>query len=226
MTFESTAVYYNLINRHVRSKSGGRHSAPLLLFSVDQEEMIQHAIAGRWEVFSDVFVKAAKHQEAGGAQGIAMCMALAHKVAADLEREIGLPFLHLADYTGQAIAARGLKTVGLLATAAVMEGDFVKKRIEDKFGVKVLVPGPDARKQVNRGIFEELTTGKVSEETKSFFIETAKTLLDQGGEGLILGSTDLAFVIKEDDLNVPLFDTATLHATGIADWVLEQDKGI
>lgn len=114
--------------------------------------------------------------------------------------------------------------MGLLGTKVVMEGDFVKGRIEKKHGIEVFVPEEaQERAEVNRGIVEELTTGTVREETKRMFLRAARELVRQGAEGLILGSTDLGFVIGEEDVSVPVFDTAKLHALGVARWALEEE---
>ena len=225
MTFESTAIYYNIINRHVRKTLGGRRSAPLFMYSADQEVMIQHAISGDWTSFANVYIEAGKTLKSGGAEALAICASLAHKVADEVESQVGLPVLHVADYTARDIKSRGLKKVALLGTAAVMEGAFMKGRIEERFGIEVLVPGPKERVKVNTGIVNELTTGSVSEETKGFFVHIVQQLCDQGALGLILGSTDLGFLIKQEDVDVPLFDTALLHAQGVAEWVVEaEDK--
>jgi len=226
MTFESTALYYDIINRHVRSQLGGRHSARLLLYSVDQEPMVQHAMAGRWDKFADVFVKAAENQKAGGAEAIVMCASLAHKVADDVENAVGLPLLHVADFTARGILDKGLNKVALLGTAAVMEGDFMRGRIQKRFGIEVLIPDEEDRKRINDGIVNELTTGKVSDRTKAFLVSMAEDLVGQGAQGLILGSTDLGFVIKEEDVGVPLFDTALLHARGVAAWAIEDEVNV
>ncbi|KAJ9602495.1 hypothetical protein H2200_013038 [Cladophialophora chaetospira] len=224
MTFEATAIYYNVINRHVRSKLGGRRSAPLFLYSADQEVMLQHATKGDWTAFAKVFISAGNALKGGGAEGLAICASLAHKVADEVESQVGLPVLHVADFTAKGILAKGLKRVALLGTAVVMEGEFMKGRIEQKFGIDVLVPGSEERARINQGIVSELTTGKVSPETKAFFIQTIKDLCDRGAQGLILGSTDLGFLIKQEDVDIPLFDTALLHAQGVAEWVVGTDK--
>ena len=218
MTFEATAKYYDLINRHAKETYGGRASAPLFMYSANQEDMVQMAMAGQWKEFAAVYVKAANALIEGGAEAIVICAALAHTVAADIERQISVPVLHIADYVGQAVKGKGIDRVALLGTKPVMEGNFIKNRIEQKFGVQVLVPSAEDRDKANAGIVNELTTGVVSSETKRLFLTVANDLVKQGAQGLILASTDLAFVIKDQDMDVPLFDTATIHASGVAKW--------
>jgi aspartate racemase len=220
MTFESTALYYDIINRHVRQKVGPRSSAPLFMYSADQEKMLQYAMAESWDAFAEVYVKAANALIEGGAEGIVICAMLAHKAAEQIEQQITVPLLHLSDFVGAEVKSRGFDKVALLGTKVAMEGDFVKDRIRSKSAIEVLVPGPDDREKVNRGIVNELTTGKVSQETKAMFLNVARKLIEQGAQGLVLGSTDLGFVIKEEDVGVPIFDTAKVHALGAAEWAL------
>ncbi len=221
MTFESTALYYDIINRHVRKELGPRCSAPLFLYSADQEQMLQYAMAGHWDTFADVYIRAANALIDGGADGILICASLAHKAAEAIENNISVPLLHIADFVAIELKANGIGKVGLLGTRVVMEGDFVRGRIERNHGVDVLVPNSvEEREAVNRGIIDELTTGTVSDDTKTIFQQAAKTLIQQGAAGLILGSTDLGFVIREQDVGVPIFDTAKIYALGAARWAM------
>jgi aspartate racemase len=193
------------------------------MYSANQEEMIQYAMAGHWNEFAGVYVKAARALIQGGAQGVVLCAMLAHKAADQIEKQISVPLLHLSDFVAVEIRNRGFDKVALLGTKVAMEGDFVKDRIQSKFGIEVMTPGPEDREKVNQGIVSELTTGIVSAETKAMFLRVARELLGQGAQGLILGSTDLGFVIKEEDVGVPLFDTAKIHALGAAKWALDKN---
>ena len=224
MTFESTSLYYNLINQTVRAKLGPRSSAPLFIYSANQEQMLGHALAGNWDAFAQVYIKAAQTLIKGGAEGVVICASLAHKVADVIEKSIDVPLLHIADFVGEELKGKGIRRVALLGTKVVMEGEFVRKRIERGYGIEVLVPESEVeREEVNSGIVNELTTGTVSEQTKAMFVKAANGLVKQGAQGLILGSTDLGFVVKEDDVGVPIFDTAKIHALGVARWALEGD---
>lgn len=222
MTYESTSLYYNLINQHVRAVVGPRSSAVLFLYSANQEEMLQLATAGDWDGFADVYVQAANALISGGAQAIVLCALLAHKAADRIEARIKVPLLHLSDFVGSEVRARGMVKVALLGTKVAMEGEFVTDRIRERFGVDVLVPDAADRERVNQGIFKELTTGSVRPETREMFLSVTRALLDRGAEGLILGSTDLGFVIREEDIGVPIFDTAKIHALGVAKWALRE----
>ena len=184
--------------------------------------MLQFASEGSWDGFADAYVKAANAMVQGGAQAMVLCAMLAHKAAGRIESQISVPLLHLADFVGAEVKAKGLDRVALLGTRVAMEDDFVKGRIESRFGVDVLIPAAEDRESVNNGIVNELTTGSVSPETKAMFLRIARELMDKGAQGLILGSTDLGFVIKSEDFQVPIFDTARIHATGVAKWALDE----
>ena len=224
MTFESTSLYYNLINQTVRAKLGPRSSAPLFIYSANQEQMLGQALAGNWDAFAQVYIKAAQTLIKGGAEGVVICASLAHEVADVIEQSIDVPLLHIADFVGEELKGKGIRRVALLGTKVVMEGEFVRKRIERGYRIEVLVPESEVeRDEVNSGIVNELTTGTVSEQTKAMFVKAANGLVKQGAQGLILGSTDLGFVVGEDDVGVPIFDTAKIHALGVARWALEGD---
>ena len=202
MHFESTAPYYTIINEYAPSTLGARHSVPIYLYSVNQEEMLQYVIVGYWDSFPAVYCKAARSLEAAGVDAFVICASLAHKVADAVEKSVDVPSLHLADFTAEGIVEKGLERVGLLGTKVVMEGDFVKGRIENRLEVEVLISGADDRVKVNSGIVDELRTGNVSDATKSMFIAVAKDLIVAAAQDIMLGSTDLGSLLTETDLSI------------------------
>lgn len=222
MTYSSTSLYYNAINRHVQAQLGIRRSAPLFLYSVDQEAQLTRAMAGEWDEFAKPFCKAAETFKDGGADAIVICASLAHK-AAEVVEKIGLPVLHIADFVAKAVKDQGFTRVGIFGTKIVMEDECVKGRLEKKHGLEVLVPGPDERPVINDLVVKELTTGKVSEKTKQYFIQTANDLVARGAQAIILGSTDLGFAFTENDVSVPLFETAAIHSRGVAEWAMQDE---
>ena len=195
---------------------------PMFLYSVDQEPQLKRAMAGEWDEFSKPFCQAAQTFKDGGADAIVICASLAHKAADDVEK-IGLPVLHIADFVAKAVKDQGFKKVGIFGTRVVMEDECVKGRLEKKHGLEVLVPGANERPIVNELVVKELTTGKVSEKTRQHFIKTAMDLVDRGAEAIILGSTDLGFAVTENDVPVPLFETAAIHSKGVADWAMQDE---
>jgi len=168
MTFEATTVYHGVINRHVRNQLGPRRSALLFLYSADLETMLELAAAGRSDAFADVYVRAAHAMVQGGAQTMVLTAIIAHGAAEHIERQIApVPLLHIADFVGAEIKTRGFQRVALLGMKVAMEGAFFKGRIEAKFsGTQVLIPRPEEREEVHERIVTEVTTGKVSAETK------------------------------------------------------------
>jgi aspartate racemase len=221
LTYQATAVYYDLINRHIRAVLGKRHSAPLLLHSFDAEVMLSHAQSGDWPAFSSSMCSAAKNLERSGADAIVITAVLAHKVYDDVANSVDVPVLHIADIVAAEMKAAGKKKAALLGAKDVMEADFVKGRLIEKHGLQVVVPNEAGRNEVGRLMFEEVAAGIVKPETKAFFKKTAEGLVKDGADCLILGSTDLGFVLQEDDVDVPMFTTAVSHAKGVAEWALK-----
>jgi len=158
--------------------------------------------------------KAAKALKAAGADFLVICTNTVHKVADNIQKEVGLPLLHIADVVGEAVQNDGLHRVGLLGTIFTMEEDFYVKRLESRFGLEVLIPEKDDRQIINNIIFSELVKGIVKESSKNEYLRIMNKLKEQGAEGIILGCTELGLLIKEYDL--PLYDCAILHANKAA----------
>jgi aspartate racemase len=221
LTFQATAVYYDIINTHIRSTLGKRHSAPLILHSFDAEAMLSYAQSGNWPAFSSSMCNAAKNLERSGADAVVITAVLAHKVYNDVARSVSVPVLHVADIVAVDIKAAGKRKAALLGARDVMEADFMKGRLSEKHGLQVIVPDEVGRNEVGRLMFEEVAAGMVTPETRAFFMRTAEGLVREGADCLILGSTDLGFVFKEGDVDVPMFTTAISHARGVAEWALK-----
>lgn len=233
MTYHSTALYYTHINQHVNANQRRRHgsaaassSAPLLLHSFDHAEISALFAAGDWPAVADRFAAAARHlmvREDGmvGAQGLAIACNLGHKVADEVAARCGgVPVLHIADFAAAAVRAAGLARVGLLGTRAAMEDDFIRGRLEPL--VEVLVPNEEDRAVVDHVIFAELGGGVVTEATRALVTNIIRKLVDRGGQGVVLACTDLLFVVRQEDVSVPIFETMELHAKGLADWITEE----
>ncbi|KAJ4414359.1 hypothetical protein N0V82_007967 [Gnomoniopsis sp. IMI 355080] len=221
MTYHSTSLYYNLINGHIQRTLGGSASASLIMHSFNHAETAALFSAGQWDAVSQKFILATKNLKAAGAQGIAIGCNIGHKVAEQVEAGAGLPLLHIADFTAAAIKERGLSKVALLATRTAMEDDFMRGRLKEKAGVEVLIPKEDERIAINSAVFEELGAGIVTEKTKRLMSDVVAKLVQKGAQGVVLACTDLQFVLKPEDVSVPVLDTMELHAKGLADWSLE-----
>ena len=220
MSWESTIPYYRQINETIKQRLGGLHSARLLLYSVDFQEIEQLQRAGQWEQAGALLADAAQRLETAGANGLLLCTNTMHKVAAQVESAVGIPLLHIADPTAQAIKAAGFSTVGLLGTRFTMEQDFYRARLERQHGLQVLIPEAEDRATVHRIIYEELCLGHISEASREAYLKIMARLVVQGAQAMILGCTEIALLVEPHHLSTPLFDTARLHAVHAANWAL------
>jgi aspartate racemase len=212
MSWNSTLEYYRLINEGVSHRLGGFHSARLVLYSLDFEdiELAQHE--ARWDDATDILVKAGTGLKQAGADFLVICTNTMHKVADVVARRADLPLLHIGDAVGDAITERGLSKIGLLGTRFVMEEDFYRDRLEKCFGVKVLVPPEEEQNLVDRIIYEELCQGKIIDTSRRACLNIIGGVTERGAEGIVLGCTELPLLIRPADVSVPVFDTIRLHA--------------
>jgi aspartate racemase len=212
MSWESSAEYYRIINQAVRDRLGGLRSARCLMWSFDfgEIEALQHA--GRWDDATALMIDAAQRLERGGADFFLICTNTMHRMADQVQAAVRIPLLHIADPTAERIKARGIKRVGLLGTAFTMEQDFYKGRLQNKFGLEVLVPEADDRAVVHRVIYEELVQGRVEAASRDAYRAVIGRLVERGAEAVILGCTEIMLLVKPEDSAVPLFDTTGIHA--------------
>ncbi|MGW8466414.1 aspartate/glutamate racemase family protein [Pseudomonas sp. CLCA07] len=211
MSWESSAEYYRLINQQVRERLGPLRSAQLLMFSVDFGPVEQAQHAGRWDDAAAILVDAARRLEAGGAECVVLCTNTMHKVAGQIQAAITIPFLHIADPTGQAAVDAGALKVGLLGTAFTMEQDFLKDRLST-MGLTVLVPEAEERQAVHRIIYDELCVGVINEVSRKVYQQVIESLAQRGAQAIILGCTEIGMLIKPEHSALPLLDTTELHA--------------
>ena len=213
MSWESTAVYYRLMNREVQERLGGVHSARTIMYSFDFDEIAVLQSADKWSDIADRLIAAATGLARGGADFLMICCNTQHLVAAEVERAVGLPLLHIADPLGEAIVAKGIRRAGLIGTRYTMEkGGVIADRLKQKFGTEILVPEAEDRAEVHRIIFDELSRGQFRDSSRAALREVMARLVACGAEGIVLGCTELPMLVKEEDASVPLFDTTTLHA--------------
>ena len=212
MSWESTAEYYRLINELVAEQLGGLHSADCLLRSVDFAEIEALQREGRWSDAGERLAREAQHLEAAGAELLVLCTNTMHKVAAEIEIAITIPFVHIADTTAQAVRGDGLDRVGLLATGYTMEQDFYVGRLRLEHSLDVLVPDRPDRKIVHDVIYEELCRGVIKDESREEYRRIIGTLVDRGAQAVLLGCTEIDLLISAEDSPVPVYDTTRLHA--------------
>jgi aspartate racemase len=212
MSWESSIEYYRIINQVTQSKLGGLHSAKSVMYSVDfaEIEALQHQ--NRWAEAADIMILAAQSIERSGADFVVLCTNTMHKLADEIEANIQVPFLHIADATAEKIHARGIQKIGLLGTRFTMEQDFYRGRLENKHGLEAIVPNEEERALVHRVIYEELCLGIVNPESKKQYIEIMNRLVRSGAEGIILGCTEIELLVQARDSEVELFPTTRIHA--------------
>lgn len=220
MSWESSLEYYRIMNEKVKEELGGYHSAKCLMYSVDFEEVKQLQYSGNWQAATDLIVQAAEHVERGGADCLLICTNTMHKMADEVQANISIPLLHIADATGARIAAQNIRKVGLLATRFTMEEDFYKNRLKEKFDLDVIIPDEDDRKIVHNVIYEELVFGQVKQESKEEYKRITRQLVAKGAEGIILGCTEIMLLMNQEDCSVPVFDTTRIHAEAGVEFAL------
>ena len=211
MSWESSLEYYRLINRLISEKLGGLHSARCLLYSFDFEEIAREQEKGNWMKLAKMLVDAAKKLELAGADFVLICTNTMHKVAEDVQREISVPLISIIDAVAEEIKKKGLNRVGLLGTLFTMEDGFYEEKLR-KHGIETLTPNKEDRIFVHNLIFNELCKGIFKEESKQRMLEIIAKLAEKGAEGVILGCTEIPLLIKQEDVDIPVFDTTAIHS--------------
>ncbi|MEQ1736640.1 MAG: aspartate/glutamate racemase family protein [Rhodoglobus sp.] len=219
MSWESTAHYYRVLNETVRERVGGLHSAQLVLHSVDFAPIAELQAQDDWETAGEILGSAARGLAGAGAEFLVIATTTMHIVADQIEVAAGIPILHIADPTADAIIADGIDTVGLLGTRFTMEKDFYIRRLEQR-GLTVLVPDADDIDTVNRIIYDELVLGAIRAESRAEYRTVMQRLIDRGATGMIAGCTEITMLVGPSDVAVPLFDTTELHALAAVDRAL------
>ncbi|MFC4452628.1 aspartate/glutamate racemase family protein [Deinococcus sonorensis] len=221
MSWTSTAEYYRLLNEQVTAQRGGLESPPILLHSLNFAEVVEMQRSGRWDEAGELLARAGQGLERAGADCLLVATNTMHKVAPAIEAATGIPLLHIADSTAEAIRAAGLTRVGLLATRFTMEQDFYRERLA-RHGIEVLVPDAEERAEVHRVIFEELCCNVVRPEARSFYQTVMQGLVARGAQGMVLGCTEIMLLVGAGDTTVPVFDTTALHVDAAVRFVLDQ----
>ncbi|MGL6409705.1 aspartate/glutamate racemase family protein [Aeromonas veronii] len=223
MSWESTVSYYQALNRGVRAQLGGLHSARVLLNSVDFAEIERLQHAGDWPATARLLAAEARKLQDGGADFLLIGTNTMHKVAPEIEAAIDIPLLHIADATAAKLRADGITRVGLLGTRFTMEQDFYKGRLQERFGLAVLVPDEAGRERVHRIIYDELCLGEIRESSRAEYLAIIEELAAAGAEAVILGCTEIALLVGDARAAVPLYDTTAIHAEAAVALALAAD---
>lgn len=212
MSWESSKVYYEHTNKMVKERLGGSHSAKSIMTSVDFAEIEKLTFEGNWNKIGEIMAEHAKKLEKSGADMVLLCTNTIHLVSNHIINAVNLPFLHIADATGEAIISKGIKKVALLGTKFTMEEDFYTSILEDKYHLNVSIPYIEERQVIHDIIYNELVKGVFTEDSKQSYIRIIENLQKQGVEGIILGCTEIPMLISENDVTIPTFNTTEIHA--------------
>jgi len=220
MSWESSKLYYELINQKVKAELGGFHSCKSILYTVQFDEIHRLQGAGDWAKLDKIMADAARNLEKAGADIILICANTMHLCSEAITKSVAVPLLHIAEATGQAIVDKGLTKVALLGTRFTMEKDFYKDLLTNKFGIDVVTPNADERATIHEIIYGELVQGKFTPESKAIYQKIIHRLAKEGAEGAILGCTEIPLLIAPDDVTIPTFNTTKIHADSAVAWAL------
>jgi len=220
MSWESSLEWYRLANQQVHARLGGHHSARILLDSLDFAEIEALQAQDDWDAAGKLLASRAAALEGAGAELLVLCTNTMHLLADRITDAVGIPFLHIADVAGSAVAKAGVSTVGLLGTAFTMERPFYAEKLAEH-GIRTIVPDADDRRIVHDVIYDELVHGVVRDESRRQYVEIVDRLVAQGVEGVLLGCTEIELLLSASDVAVPVFPTTALHVAAAVDTALE-----
>lgn len=226
ITWQSTKLYYDYLNTMVSESLGGKHSCRCLIESVDFADISSKQHEGNWETLHHEMAEIAQGLETAGADIILVCANTMHLSADTIKAKIGVPLLHIAEATGQAIQANGIEKVLLLGTKYTMELDFYKDLLKEQFGIEVIIPSAEDRAVVHQVIYEELSKGIISEESKARYVDIIKKSEGEGAQAVVLGCTEIPLLIQSQDCDIPVFDTTKIHAKAAVEFALSKSTQI
>jgi len=221
ITWQSTIMYYEVLNKLAAQHYGEPSSAKVIIHSVDFGEISRLQREGRWDILNDIIASAAKSLENAGATQVLICANTMHLCIEAVQTEVAIPVIHIAEATATQILNKGITKVALLGTKYTMEQDFFKC-ILSAHGINTVIPSPNDREEVHRVIYEELSKGELLPSSKKAYIDIIDKLARAGAQGVILGCTEIPLLIKDDDVSIPTFDTTTIHATAAFEKAISQ----
>lgn len=221
-SWHSTIVYYRLINELAGKRTGTHSNPPLILYSLNVELMREHDI----DKIKITYLHIARKLEIAGARAIVICANTPHLVYDYVHDKISIPILHIADAVGMEALSKGYKKLGLLGTRPTMKGDFLHKRLKEKFGIETITPDEDFMDEIHHYIASELTQGKFTESAKAFFLDHIQLLKEKGAQAVIMGCTELPLLISEEDTDLPLLQSTSLHAKMAVNFIFQKDQKI
>ncbi|HBG70294.1 MAG: aspartate racemase [Bacteroidetes bacterium GWF2_43_63] len=219
--WESTLEYYRIINEKISEVTSNVHTAQIVLFSVDFNDVRSRIDHSDYESLGNFFREKAMGIEQHGADCLLLCANTPHMFADAISQHISIPLLHIADATGEKIKENNISKVGLLGTKPTMEMPFYAQRLKEKFGIDVITPPPAVRDYVHDTIYNEFTRGIFTADAKVRYLEIMQELRNAGAEGIIMGCTEIPLLIKQSDTDIPLFDTLQIHAEAAVAFALK-----
>ena len=222
MSWESSLVYYELINKKVKEELGGFHSCKSIMISVDFAEIEKLQHQNNWKALDKLMSNAAKQLELAGADIIILCTNTMHLCTSEIVKHITIPFLHIAEATAQEIVKNKLTKVALLGTKFTMEKDFYKQILINDFGIEVLIPTTNERQLVHDIIYNELVKGEIIAKSREIYKTIIQNLEKRGAQGVILGCTEIPLLISNKDVTIPIFNTTKIHAEKAVEWALKE----
>ena len=223
LSWESTSEYYRYINEMIKQQKGGLHSAKIVMYSFDFEEMVELQHSGKWDVATDRMIEAGRTLQNAGADIIVICTNTMHICADEMRQVLNIPLLHIVDTVAEKIEEQEITKVGLLGTKFTMEQPFYKELLKTR-GIEVVIPNEEDRQIVHDVIYNELCKGEVNDSSREKYVAIIEKLKDEGAGGIILGCTEIPLLLEQKDTSVPLFDTTYIHAVAAAEFALEEDK--
>jgi aspartate racemase len=211
MSWESSAVYYRMLNESVRRSKGGLHSANLIMRSVDFAMIAQLQRSGRWEQASQILSSIGEALQSSGAECLLICTNTMHKLAEQIQSTLRVPLLNIIDVTAKAVKARGYRRPLLLATRYTMEEDFYTARLRTSHELNPIIPDAADRADIHRIIFDELCQGRILDQSRRRYREVVEHNVARGADSVILGCTEIGLLVGEADLCLPAFDSTALH---------------
>ena len=222
MSWNSTLEYYRIINELVAHRLGGLHSARLVLYNLDFDEIERAQHEGRWADTAGILVGAGNALKRAGADFLVICTNTMHKVADEVEEKVALPLLHIVDVIGDAVKEQRLHRVGLLGTRFLLQEHFYQDRLRDRFAIEVLAPGEEDMDAVHHIIYDELCAGTIKASSRRVCLDIIGRLVKKGAEGVVLGCTELPLLIQPGDAQTPIFDSTRLHAEAAVNLALPE----
>jgi aspartate racemase len=222
MSWDNTIEYYKIINQMVNERLGGWNSAKILLYSVNFEEILPLQNNKEWDKISDIALNICIKLEKAGCSALMICSNTMHKIADQVQKSVSIPLINVIDETAKAIMAKKIKNIGLLGTKFTMEENFYTYKLKYDYNLNPIVPEEKDRKYIHEAIYNQFAKGIFLDKTKQNFLEIIKNLKERGCEGVILGCTEIPLLIKQEDVNIPLFDTLKIHLKSAIDFCLRK----